>query len=196
MCTIAPVSLIGLIEHLTTKLPQLQLDLRETSGRSLLNMLLDGEIDVALMGLPRYPDSVAFHPLFEERYAVAFAPGHRFEAQETVSVADLRGERYLKRLNCEYLDHFEDVAGQWAVPLDVRYRSEHESWVLSMAVAGLGLAIVPSRLADVPGLVSRPLVEPTIRRTIGLATVRGRRHLPVVEKFVAMCRAITWPNDA
>ena len=192
MCTIAPSSLISLVEHFSQRVPQLRLRLREASGRRIVEMLLDGEIDVALLVLPRYPDALESHRLFEERYVVGFSRGHRFERMEEVPVRELAGERYLKRLNCEYLEFFEEVEGEWPCDLDVRYQSEHESWVQAMAIAGLGCAILPEGLSMHAELLRRPLVEPEIARTISIATVRGRRHMPVVDLFVRLSRAMAW----
>jgi hypothetical protein len=43
-----------------------------------------------------------------------------------------------------------------------------------------------------PELLRRPLLEPEIVRTISVATVRGRRHMPVVDLFVRLSRAMAW----
>ncbi len=192
MCTIAPSSIISLVEHFSQRLPQLNLNLREASGHRLLEMLLEGEIDIALVGLPQYDEALATAPLFEERYVVAFPKGHRFEAMQEVPTHELAGERYLKRVNCEYLDYFELEEGAWSQALDVRYKSEHESWVQAMVIAGLGCAIMPEGLSLHPELKRRPLSEPFIQRTISVVTVRGRRHTPVVELFVRLCQKMNW----
>lgn len=192
MCTIAPVSIISLIEHFSRRLPQLTLNLHEASGQRLLEMLQSGEIDVALAGLPDYGEAIAMHPLFEERYVITFPRDHRFEMMDEVAVRELGGERYLQRVNCEYLDHFETAFGIFEHVPDVRYRSEHESWVQAMVIAGLGCAIMPEGLSMHPELRRRPLIEPAITRTISVITMRGRKHTPVVDLFVRLCRAMNW----
>lgn len=192
MCTIAPGSIISLVEHLSRCQPQLNLSLRDASGQQLVEMLLKGEIDVALLGLPRYGDSLAASPLFKERYVVTFPAGHRFESMSEVPVRELAGERYLERVNCEYLDYFELAEGDWSHTLDVRYESDHESWVQAMVVAGMGCAVMPEALSLNPELRRRPLIEPSIERTISVVTVRGRRHTPVVELFVSLCQKMNW----
>ncbi|MEO0915337.1 MAG: LysR family transcriptional regulator substrate-binding protein, partial [Pseudomonadota bacterium] len=147
MCTIAPVNLISLINHMNTRVPDLRIELREGAGRDVLGHLLEGSIDVALLGLPDYPKEVSTTPLFEERFVVSLPPGHRLEGQETVTFRDLDGERYLRRTKCEYLEYHADIARKLGIKLDVRMESDHESWVQSMVVAGLGLAILPESLA-------------------------------------------------
>lgn len=195
MCTIGPGRMIALVDHLTRRVPQLRLKLCDANGPALVTMLLAGEVDVALVGLPAYPEDLEVHPLYSENYVIAFPPGHRFERMTAVSWSDLAGERYLDRLNCEYLSHFELAVGDVDLRLDVRYESEHEDWIQAMIVAGLGCACMPEHLPLFPAVRTRPLVYPELTRTISLATVRGRRHAPVVDLFSRLCRSMKWLDE-
>jgi len=196
MCTIGPARLIGLIERLGTRFPNLELKLREERGSLLLEQLLGGELDVAMIGLPDYPDRLQADPLFRERYVVAFPPGHRFETMPMVPVAEMEGENYLSRLNCEYLDHFNQCIGDWTCQLNVRYESEREDWIQAMVLAGLGCAFMPEHMPLFPGIKTRVVVEPEIYREISLVTVRGRRFSHAVEAFVRLSRTHDWHAPA
>ena len=192
MCTLGPSRLISLIEHLASRVPQLELKLNEAPGKRIVEMLLGGELDVALVGLPSYPDELVAHPMYRERFVVAFPARHRFARMDAVPLRELDGEKYLERLNCEYMEHFTASAHAFDCKLDVRYRSEHEEWIQAMIIAGMGSAFMPEYLPLYPELQTRPLVEPEIWRTIGLVTVRGRRHTPVVDMFCRLCRSMNW----
>lgn len=194
MCTIAPSSVMSLIEFFSRQTPQLNLTLREARGMQLVDQLMSGEIDIAIVGLPNYPDELMAEVLFTENYVVTFPSGHRFEKHENIRVDDLRGERYLERVNCEYLNFLEAEGYSYHEDTEQRFESEHESWVQAMVMAGLGCAIMPESLAQQPGLCSRPLVDPPISRTISVVTRRGRLHTPVVGLFVRLCRSIDWPS--
>lgn len=187
MCTIGPIRLVPIVSHLTTRVPQLKLELLEASGERIVEMLTGGEIDVALVGLPSYPEAVAIKPLYDERYVVAFPRGHRFERMEQVPVCLLTGEPYLERMNCEYVVHYEASGSSFVFEPDIRYRSEHEDWIQAMIIAGMGCACMPEYMPLLPDLLRRPLCEPAISRTIVVATVRGRRHTPAVELFSRLC---------
>ena len=187
MCTIGPSRLIPIITYLTQQLPQLTIELLEAPGERVVDKLVKGEIDVALVGMPRYPDTVGVHPLYEERYVVAFPHGHRFARMDEVPVTELHHEPYLERLNCEYVAHYSEVAGPFLVEPQVRYRSEHEDWIQAMVSAGLGCACLPEFMILLHDLSRGNLVDPAIKRTIGLATVRGRRHSPVIALFHRKC---------
>ena len=196
MCTIAPTSIMCLIEFFSQQVPQLHLNLREAPGSKVVELLMEGELDVAIAALPDYPELLYPQRLFDESYVVSFPSGHRFEALEDVRVDDLRGERYLKRINCEYLDFFEAAGHEYHYATDHRFQSEHESWVQAMVVAGLGCAILPESLATHPGLKHRPLIEPKLSRTVSVVTRRGRSHTPVVDFFVTLCKKVEWTSPS
>ena len=52
----------------------------------------------------------------------------------------------------------------------------------------------PALSVTEPNVVSRPLVEPEIIRTINLMTPRGRPHSPAVGAFVREARRFEWPD--
>jgi len=206
MCTVGPSRLISLIDYLGSEYPQLSLTLRTSSGKEVIDWLLDGEIDVGLVGLPDYPDQIAVQQLYQERYMVAFPPNHRFSQFKTVPLLELEGESYLERLNCEYMEFFysarSDIEARLFDKLDnslesmpVRHESEHEDWIQAMIVAGMGCAILPEYMSLSTELQMRPLVEPELHRTISVATVRGRQHTPAINLFSELCRGMNWGSD-
>ena len=64
------------------------------------------------------------------------------------------------------------------------YRSEREDWIQTMVMAGIGIAFLPEYSVILPGLQTRPLVEPEVVREVALVTVAGRRFSPAVATFV------------
>ena len=196
MCTIAPRSIISLIEFFSRQAPQLGLVLHEDAGGALIDKLLEGELDVAILALPGVVEELQAVPLFSEPYVITYPSGHRFGEMDRVPLSELDGERYLNRVNCEYLDVFAETGMTFEYEVDERFQSEHESWVQAMVVAGLGCAVMPRSLATAPELQSRPLVDPEISRTVSVVTRRGRQHTPVVGQFVDLCRRMEWQDDA
>lgn len=187
MCTIGPTKLLDLIACYRSKYPDVNLLVRDARGQDLQEMLVQGELEVALYGLPEdIDDRLHMLPLFEEQFVITFAPGHRFEQLSVVRGADLKGEPYVARVNCEFFDYASprlSEARDGAKP-EVIYRSEREDWCLAMIGAGLGYGFTPEFAIDVPGIQARPLVDPAFARTVNIATVRGRPHSPAVGAFV------------
>jgi len=195
MCTIGPARLVGFMQRLKADIPSLEITVREASGQTILDELMAGEVDVALLGLPQYPDRIVCRPLYKERYVVAFPKGHRFEAMNAVPLRELGEESYLMRVNCEHPAHVA-ASGTPVPSVKVVFRSEREDWIQAMIGAGLGCSVIPENMLLLPGLATRLVTEPELVRTISLATVAGRRFAPAVEAVVRLAQRHPWEQAA
>ena len=193
MCTIGPNRLIDLVRDFQTHNPGVELSLADANGQEIEKRLVEGALDVAIYGLPQGIDE-RFHglPLLTERFFIVVAPGHRFETLNAVRLKDLDGERYLARVNCEYGTVMRQVLAEHGVDIRHRYRSERDDWIQSMIAAGMGYGFFPESAITLPGLVTRPLIEPEVSRTVNLVTVRGRAHSPAVGALVREAKAHKW----
>jgi LysR family transcriptional regulator, hydrogen peroxide-inducible genes activator len=113
------------------------------------------------------------------------APQHRLARLPEVRVADLAGEPYLSRLNGEFGEAVDRLFGEQKVSCVTVYESERDDWILAMAAAGLGFALMPEHCVDHPGVAARRVVAPEFWREVALVTVRGRPHSPAVAALVA-----------
>ena len=193
MCTLGPTKLMGLMETYRRGHPGVTLDLHDATGKTLRGLLDAGDLDVGIFAIPEIEDHFHVMPLFTEPFVIAFGPGHCFEQKNALSVGDLNGETYLRRTNCEFGDHFHGILGKREVKPVCIYRSEREDWIQVMARAGLGFAIIPQFSLTVDGLLTRPLVDPPLERTVNLVTVRGRPHSPATGAFVRDAMRHKWP---
>jgi LysR family hydrogen peroxide-inducible transcriptional activator len=196
MCTIGPSRMISFLARLRARVPAAELTLRETGGRVLVDELMEGALDVAIVALPDLPERFDVHPLFTERYTVAFGPGHRFEGLNAVTLADLDGADYLMRLNCEFPDLRSNHYKLPAPKVNIVYSSEREDWIQAMLAAGIGCAVMPEYLPMLPGIATRPLIEPEMQRTVSLVTVAGRRFPPPLEALIRIARHHPWGAQA
>ena len=195
MCTIGPTRLIGFFKTFRARVPSAVLNLHDAPGTKLAEMLLAGDLDAALIALPKLPERFDALPLYSERYVVAFRPGHRFEAMETVPLAELNTEDYLNRVNCEYPEYFAALGiPDPAADCNVCYETEREDWIQAMILAGMGCCVTPEFLPMMPGIATRALVAPEISRNVVLATVSGRRHSPALSAFVTLARRHDWSS--
>ncbi len=191
MCTIGPTKLIELIGALRRNYPETNLQLRDAKGCVLQEMLIAGELEAAIFGLPDPLDErLHLMPLFDERFVITMPPGHRFEAFSAIRCDDLQGEAFVSRANCEFHDHVLQVFAQRGIVSSQSYLSEREDWCLAMILAGIGIGFTPEHAAGLQGLQSRPLIEPEFVRTINIATVRGRPYSPAIGAF--MREAMAW----
>lgn len=193
MCTIGPARLLEFMRGFHAKHPHVNIHLRDATGAALTEMLANGELDVAIFAKPgELDDRLHGLPLFRERFVIVSAPGHRFEAMESVALAELAAERYLCRANCEFTDHMSALYAARGIKLDIPYESDRDDWIQMMVLAGLGITFIPEHAVTVSGLVARPLVDPAVDRVLNLVTVRGRPHSPAVGAFVREAMAFRW----
>ena len=197
MCTIGPGLLADLFLRFRAEHPNVRIVVRDYGAQEVLAKLAQGEIDVALFGMPEGPDD-RFHalPLFRERFVVAVAPTHRFAQQNVVQVKDLNEEAYVNRARCEAFDVARREFRAAGAFTRLVFSSERDDWVQGMIRAGMGFGFFPELCVTDPGLVTRRLVDPEFIRTITLLTVRGRPHSPAVGAFVRHAMTFPWPGGA
>ncbi len=193
MCTIGPSKMIDLFGEFTARNPGVELYLRDGAAGSLEEMLVKGELDVAIYCKPDAPsDALHALPLFGERFVIAVAESHPLARLSEIRLADLDGQSYLSRINCEFRDVIAEIRESRGIAIRRPYASERDDWIQCMVLAGLGFTLIPEFAVTVPGLVMRPLVDPVVEREVNLITVRGRPHAPAVGAFVHECRRYPW----
>ncbi len=195
MCTVGPAIIADLIIKFRSDHPGVEIIVSDCTARSLTDMLIAGDLNLALFGVPDpLDDRLHALELFEENFVVAVAPKHRLAEKEIICGADLDGEAYVNRSNCEYLQHTRAALAARGVATRQVFSSERDDWVQGMIKAELGFGFFPEFSVTDPNLVTRPMIEPAFTRRIELVTVRGRPHSPAVGAFVAEARAFMWPR--
>ena len=173
----------------------IEVTLRESTPTPLCEALLRGEIDVALMARPEgFGPPFKAIKLYSERFVVACAAGHHFANRPAVKMAELDGEFYLQRINCEFRDFLADMCKENGARLIRSYRSEREDWILTMVAAGLGVCFLPQDTACFPGVIGCPVISPEVRRNVCLVTVEGRTASSPAKAFVHCVRGYPWPS--
>lgn len=195
MSTVGHLRLSQLLAAFERKHQGVELSVSEDSIAGLRARLDSGELDLAVLNpLDGLGDGYHFMPLYRERYVVIFPADHSLCASDAIRLEDLSGEPYVDRLACEMREMVMGVCQELDVELYARFRSEREDWVQAMVLARLGFAFMPEYAVTLPGLAQRPLVEPTVEREIGLASVPGRTYTPAVAAFVRAAQSFAWPG--
>jgi DNA-binding transcriptional LysR family regulator len=196
MCTIGPVRFVSFLGRFRVDNPGVDITLVEAVPDRLCELLMKGELDVALLARPDgFAAPLQPQPLYQERFVIACSAGHPFARQNVVRVADLDGQPYLARINCEYFDALRDVCHANGSRLVGSFRSEREDWILTMVAAGMGICFLPEYSNTIPGVISRHVVDPQVSREVALVTVAGRRWSSPLSAFVRAVRQYRWPED-
>ena len=195
MCTIGPVRFVSFLSQFRTDNPGVEITLQEAVPDRLCDLLVKGELDVALVARPDgFPPPLQPQPLYKERFVIACSAGHPFARKNAVRVEELDGQPYLARINCEYRDHLRDTCHANGSRLVGAFQSEREDWILTLVAAGMGVCFLPEFSNTIPGVISRPVIEPSIEREVCLVTIAGRRWSSPVAAFVRAVRQYKWPE--
>ncbi|HEX5846633.1 MAG TPA: LysR family transcriptional regulator [Rhodoplanes sp.] len=194
MCTVAPTQLIDLLTSVQTRYDHIEIEFTDASARELETMLLDGNLEVAILCRPDRELDERIHtmPLFREQMMVVVPPNHLLATKDAIRVKDLHGMNYVNRAKCEFNGYAGQFFREQGVECRTVYRSERDDWVLAMIRSGLGFGFMPEFSVTDPAVIARPLIEPDFWRTVNLCTVRGRPYTPAVGALVREVMRVDW----
>jgi DNA-binding transcriptional LysR family regulator len=142
--------------------PQVTIMLRTGSSDDLRRAVAAGDLDAAVLGLPRgeVPVGVSVRQLVQDRHVAVVAPGHRLASRVRLRLRQLVDEPFVDFPERSPPRRQSDLAFAAAdlhrdVPFEVDARM-----ILDVVRSGLGVALLPSRVVTgEPGVVAIPLVD-------------------------------------
>jgi DNA-binding transcriptional LysR family regulator len=193
MSTIGPMRLATLLAAFEQQSPGVDTIVREGAPEALAAQLDADELDLAILNpLDGLGGNYRAEPLYTERYVVLLPPQHPLCDRNALALRDLSEQPYVDRLSCEMREMVMDVCNEKGVKLYARFRSEREDWVQAMVLANIGFAFIPEYSITHPDSIRRPLIDPTVERTISLVTLPGRKHSRAVTAFIRSIRTYKW----
>jgi DNA-binding transcriptional LysR family regulator len=183
---------LDLIAEIAKVVPGLHVELREGAAEKLVDLLLKGEINAAMVGdVQDMPARIDDWLLFEERYVAVLAPTHQLANRPSISIDDLRETVLLERAGCDVArkiqrSYFPEEALQFG------YCSGHDLHLQHMAAAGFGVILAPEHMPRLPTLKTIPLEGNPVSREVRLLAVQGRRYSPALDAFVKAARLRDW----
>ena len=176
--TIAPYILAGLLTALNEQYPDLEPRIVEDQTRHLVQMLRDGQIDVALMALPSEASGVIDLPLYREDFVVVVPAGHEFAGRDDLGLDCLQDLDLLLLddghcLHDQIVDLCRSADINPTEATNAVTRASSLTTIMQLVAGGLGSTLVPlSAVATEttrPGLaVSRFGDSVTAQREVGL----------------------------
>ncbi len=133
-------------------------------------------------------------PLFVEPYMLMVPAGHPFANQRSIKLEDLHGERFILRTGCETFKTTTDLLIERSIKTKVVYRTDQDDRALALVAAGFGVALMPA-LFHMPAVVSVPIRDFDVTRTIALQWLPGMELLDHVARMIAAIRSHSWASD-
>jgi len=178
------------------KHPGISLTFREAGSRTLVKLLEDGELDLAVVIQPIRHPVLETMPLLEEELLLAVPRSHRLATRTgRVKLGELATEPFVLLREGAYDIRDQTLAACRKVGFEpnVALDGGEMDSVLRFVAEGLGIAILPEMvLGDVDprtGPVAVRLQSPRLTRTLVLARRRDRYFSAAAQEFMRMLRA-------
>ena len=136
------------LARLLEKMPGIDVKLREGTGRTLLDALRDGEIDLALIVATAdepAPPGITVEPLFESPVQLMTPPGLMEDARSSVDVAELADQPIVTlQPGSSFRSHIDRAFAHNGLRLRPAVEVGNLSLVRRFVITGLGVAPVPA----------------------------------------------------
>ena len=164
----------------------------DQGAADVLSTITRSEADFGLNYIGTQDPQIDFHPVKQESFVLACLKGHPLANKRTVRWSELAPYDYMSVTKASGNRFLLDSAlSQQAVRPRWFCEAQHVSTLVNLVEAGLGVAAVPELAmpaGEHPSLVSVPLVDPTITRTVGLIHRVGRRLPPAAQQLYDQIR--------
>lgn len=202
--TIGPYLLPTLVKQMIKSVSQMPLMLQENYTLKLIELLKQGEIDVAIMALPFPETGLMVRALYDEPFVVAMPSGHAWEDRPKIDPDDLKQETMLLlgSGHC-FRDHVLGVCpelmrfSQNADGIQKTFEGSSLETIRHMVASGVGITVLPRMSVSevkphAPGIDSGllsyvPFDEPVPDRRVVLAWRKSFTRMPAID---AICEAI------
>lgn len=172
--------------------PGLHVELREGAAEKLVDLLLEGDINAAMVGdVQDMPARIDHWSLFEERYVAVLSPTHQLANRSSIGIDDLRETVLLARSGCDVAEKIQQLYLPEEPP-PLGHCSGHDMHLQHMAAAGFGVILAPEHMPRLPTLKAIPLEGDPVTREVRLLAVQGRRYSPALDAFVKVARLRDW----
>jgi len=191
--TIAPALMTGLVSHALQRMPMLELVFHPITRDEGLERLLSGQIDGCFCTDPLVANNkIATVELFNERLLLAMARDHDLANRAAVSLAELSGQPYLDRLQCEFRSRVQTHLNERDIIMVPRLRSEREDFIQQAVAEGAGVCMLPERSAIVDGLTLRPVETLDLTRTVAFQTISGSGTASALRQLRVLIERYEW----
>jgi DNA-binding transcriptional LysR family regulator len=173
--------------------PRILLRVTDEGADDVLSSVARSEADFGVNYIGANEPNIEFEPVLKESFVVACRKDHELARRKKVTWSELGKYDYMTVAKASGNRFLLDLA---LAETPARPRSfcevRHVMTVVSLVEAGLGIAAVPQLAmppTDHPILASIPLVEPAVKRTVGLIRRRGIALSPAAQQLYDMILA-------
>ncbi len=176
------------------RFPRIRVRVIDESANAVLSAVAHGEAELGLDITGSDEPTLEFEPLLTESFVAACHRDHPLARRRTVTWEELGRYDFMTvdKASGNRLVMDLALASKRDRP-HACFETRHVSTLVAFVEAGLGVAAVPRLAMPRRGhaaLVSVPIVDPEVTRTVGLIKRRGRSLSPAAEHLYDMLHAV------
>ena len=184
--TVAPFLLPLIMPSMSSAYPKMNLFLHELQTDALIDKLLKGEIDAAILAKLDWDYPVREYPLYEEAFNLAVSNKDPVASRgRSVSRAVLEDRSVLMLEDGHCLrDQALGVCFSAGAKEDQRFKATSMETLLHMVATGAGMTLIPELACqkDVAGISYLPFVDPKPSRDIVMLVRNNSSRMSALEK--------------
>lgn len=182
------------ISYFRKEHPHVQFVLNEGPYRELIESVIRGEINMALLGpLPQDEKKIKSSVLFTEDIVALLPSNHPLADRASIKLTELREDPFIL-FPQGYVLHDVIMEGslQRGFHPQVAFEGKDLDAIKGLVSAGLGVTLLPevTLVDNLPRATARvPVVDPSLKRTVGVVIPAERELLPTEKVFFEFIRA-------
>ena len=186
--SLAAYMLPTVISEFRERYPNVQFQLRQGAYRSLIDSVIKGEMDLALLGpVPKHEKQLKGHILLMENMYALLPSTHPLAKRSTVQLDQLRNDSFVLYPEGFILRKIVvDACQQIGFEPKVSFEGDDIDTIKGLVAAGLGVTMLPeiTLYDNIPRTtVKIPITEPTVTRTVGMIIPKERKLPPTEQLF-------------
>lgn len=184
------------VKKLRDETPNIVMRVKEGNSSFVLSELRNYKMDIGIVRTIFEAEDLHVSTLMTEPLLLALPPGHPLLKKKSISMADLRNEKFILPTSSHGSGIAEEIleaCNNSGFTPDVVYWGTEVFPMLFMVKKGVGISFAPYNFSrinwpDLPKLV--PLAEPKLETKLSLVTLQNHYQPSIVKRFLDITRHV------
>jgi LysR family transcriptional regulator, carnitine catabolism transcriptional activator len=191
--SVCAVLLPGAIARFQASHPAVDFLIQDGLAGTVVDAIMEGRADIGLAVRPPPAEKLAYRPLLADEFGLVCRSDDDLARYVSVPWPVFETRPFIAMNPASSVRAMTDAAFlQVGLAIRPLYECAFLGTTGNLVGAGLGITALPRltlRLVSAPGLVWRPLVQPSLQRSLGVLTQVGRSLSPAASQFLVALAA-------
>ncbi len=174
--------------------PAVNIRVQDVVAEEVVEMVRNGRIELGIAFDLDSNHELQFEPLFEDPFVAALPAGHRLLQHQQLNWKQIAPLPFVTLQSPSMVRQLIlDSAAEHGISPNIEFESHQLVTIIRMVVCGLGISVVPALCIpqiEQQGAEWRPLLQPEVRRTVGIYTRKRYPLSSAAEAMVAVLKQV------